>query len=291
MKALSLPEASNFVCLDSGLSCGSRIAQPTSSLSHQAHIELNLIKSGLVTYLYGGNKTQVGVGRLATFWSAIPHQIVGASNNAEFIVMTLPLTWFLQFRLPEQFTHQILEGQVLVEPQVSPRGDYEMFEQWIDDLKSPRPGSDRIVLLEVEARLLRFAGALTAQHPGLGEYCKAAPVCDAGSADRIRQMLFFIAQNYTEQITVELIGKSAGLHPNYAMSLFRRTFGTTLTNYVTRYRLSHAQHLLSTTPNKIVDVALSSGFNSLSRFNDAFKRGSGCSPREYRDRTRNVVFN
>lgn len=291
MKALPLPEASNLVCRDSGLSCGYRVVQPTSGMSRQAHIELNLIKSGLVTYLYGGNRTQVGAGRLATFWSAIPHQIVGASSNAEFFVMTLPLTWFLQFRLPEEFAHQILEGQVLVEPQASANGDYEMFEQWVDDLKSPRSGSDRIVMLEVEARLLRFAAALAAQTPHSSKSFKASLVCDQSSADRIRQMLFFIAQNYTEQITVELIGKSAGLHPNYAMNLFRKTFGTTLTSYVTRYRVSHAQHLLNTTDSKIVDVAMSSGFNSLSRFNDAFKRGSGCSPREYRDRTRNVVFN
>jgi len=291
MKALQMPEARDLACIDSDLSCGYRVVQPTSGMSHQAHIELNLIKSGLVTYLYDGNKIQVGAGRLATFWSAIPHQIVGASRNAEFFAMTLPLTWFLQFRLPEEFTHQILEGQVLVEPLASPRGDYERFEQWIEDLKSPRPEINRIIMLEVEARLLRFAGALAGQNPALEKNYKAAVVCDPSSADRIRQMLSFIAQNYTEHITVELIGKSAGLHPKYAMSLFRKTFGTTLAHYVTRYRVSYAQHLLFTTDSKIVDVAMSSGFNSLSRFNDAFKRGSGCSPREYRDRRRTVTFN
>ena len=72
------------------------------------------------------------------------------------------------------------------------------------------------------------------------------------------------------------------LHPNYAMNLFQKTFGTTLINYLTQHRVSHAQRLLATTDQTITDIAFNSGFNSISRFNDAFRRACGCSPREYR---------
>ena len=97
-------------------------------------------------------------------------------------------------------------------------------------------------------------------------------------------MACLIAQRYTEPLTVEQIGKKVGLHPNYAMSLFKKTFGTTLIDYLTHHRISHAQRLLATTEKKIVEVAFSSGFNSISRFNEAFRRACGCSPREYRVR-------
>ena len=90
---------------------------------------------------------------------------------------------------------------------------------------------------------------------------------------------------------MEHIGKSAGLHPNYAMNLFRKTVGTTLVHYVTRLRVSRAQQLLATSNDKVVDVALNSGFNSLSRFNDVFKKTSGSSPREYRGRCRRFGLN
>jgi AraC family transcriptional regulator, melibiose operon regulatory protein len=46
--------------------------------------------------------------------------------------------------------------------------------------------------------------------------------------------------------------------------------------------LSHAQRLLVTTGEQIVNIALSSGFGSLSRFNEAFRQSFGCTPREYR---------
>jgi transcriptional regulator GlxA family with amidase domain len=64
---------------------------------------------------------------------------------------------------------------------------------------------------------------------------------------------------------------------------------TTLIDYLTQHRVSHAQRLLATTDRKIVHVALESGFGSISRFNDAFRRGCGCSPREYRQQHRTLL--
>jgi AraC-like DNA-binding protein len=66
------------------------------------------------------------------------------------------------------------------------------------------------------------------------------------------------------------------------MSLFKKAFGTTLIDYLTHHRISHAQRLLATTDAKIVEIAFSSGFNSISRFNEAFRRACNCTPREYR---------
>jgi len=291
MKPMLLPETSDLDVASDLLTCCRHTALPVKSVTYHTHVEINLIKRGSVTYLYGGSEIQVGSGRLVTFWSAIPHQIVGATEDAQYYAMTIPVTWFLQCQLPKGFTHLILNGQVVVDPEVSNRVDYEMFERWVADLKLQQPARQRMVLLEVEARLLRLAVGLTEQQdPGRRDH-NSPVVRDRANADRIRQMLCFIAKNYTEEITVELISRSVGFHPNYAMNLFRKTFGTTLVNYVTRHRVSHAQRLLASSDQKIVDVAMSSGFNSLSRFNDAFKRACGCSPREYRDRHFSMALN
>jgi AraC family transcriptional regulator, melibiose operon regulatory protein len=291
MKNTSVPEAGSLAYGSTDLTCNRRTIQPAGCVTHHAHIELNLIRNGSVTYLCGGDEIQVGVGRLVAFWSAIPHQIVEATGNAEYYAMTVPLAWFLQYRLAEGFTHLILDGHVLVDPQASSKADFDMFERWVEDLRLRQPARHRIVLLEVEARLLRFAEGLAAQGSPPGSRLDASPVCNRNSADRIHQMLSFIAQNYTERINAELISQAAGFHPNYAMNLFRKTLGTTLVNYVTRHRVSHAQRLLATTDQKVIEVSLNSGFNSVSRFNDAFKKACGCSPREYRDKCRNVSFN
>ena len=92
----------------------------------------------------------------------------------------------------------------------------------------------------------------------------------------------FIATHYTEPLTVRAIAAAAGLHPNYAMTLFQRTFGLSMGAYLTQYRVGDAQRLLATTDARIVDVALTVGFGSLSRFYAAFGRACGRSPRAYR---------
>jgi AraC-like DNA-binding protein len=138
-----------------------------------------------------------------------------------------------------------------------------------------------VSVLEVEARLRRLALSVAAEGPRRSRR-ESPAVLDQRHLSRAERMACFIAQNYTQPLTAETIGQYVGLHPNYAMALFRRTFGTTLIEYVTQHRLAHAQRLLVTTKEVIVNIAFGSGFGSLSRFNEAFRKSFGCTPREYR---------
>ena len=70
------------------------------------------------------------------------------------------------------------------------------------------------------------------------------------------------------------------------MNLFRRAFGTTMSTFITQHRISHVQRLLVTTDDPIVSIAFGAGFQSLSRFNEAFKADCGCSPRKFRRENR-----
>jgi AraC-like DNA-binding protein len=246
-------------------------------------IELNFLESGWVTYLLGGQKIRIEAGQLSAFWAAIPHQIIGYGDEPEYFVATIPLAWFLQCKLPDELVHRLLHGQVVGERETPPvRSDSQLFSQWENDLKKSNTGIMRAVLLEMEARLLRFA--LGTNHSGNAnrKNRRHRVVISDGGLNKVEQMACFIAQRYTERLTIETIGREVGLHPNYAMSLFRKAFGTTLIDYLTQHRVSHAQRLLATTDQKIVDVALNSGFGSISRFNDAFRRACSCSPRDYR---------
>jgi AraC-like DNA-binding protein len=246
-------------------------------------VELNLLKHGSLTYLLGGRKVTIQAGRLAVFWAAVPHQIIGASGHGEYFVATLPLAWFLDWGLPDRLVQPILHAQIVSNPTAATnRHDAGQFEQWVRDLRHPREDKRRAVLLELEARLLRLAMSLPSYEPPVrARGGKRKPVERTGLS-KAEQMACFIAQHYTEPLSVADIGESAGLHPNYAMGLFKRVFATTLNDYLTQHRISHAQRLLATTDQKVLAIALDSGFGSVSRFNAAFKQACGCSPRQYR---------
>jgi AraC-like DNA-binding protein len=249
---------------------------------HHNEIELNFVESGSVTYVLGGRKTVVDAGRLSAFWAAIPHQIIDFGRATRYFVATIPLQVFLQWRLPEHFTQPLLQGLLVSEPtRDRAASDAQLFTHWEDDLEARSRTLEQPVLLEMQARLLRLALALPTHPKPATKRARLATIPESG-LNKVEQMACFIAQNYTERLTVEQIGQFVGLHPNYAMNLFQRTFGTTLISYLTQHRVSHAQRLLATTEQSIADIAFNSGFNSLSRFNEAFRRACGCAPREYR---------
>lgn len=266
-----------------GLTCVRWNPTPMRRPDHHNEVELNLLESGWIVYLLGGRKVRFEAGQLNVFWAAIPHQIIEFGTQTEYFDATIPFAWFLQYRLPDSFVQPLLRGEVHSEPPFGrDRLDRDLFAQWECDLRQPKEETKEIVLLEMEARLRRLAAALSPLASAAGKARHRHLALHEGGLNKVEQMACLIAQRYSEQLTVEDIGRAVGLHPNYAMSLFKRVFGTTLIEYLTHHRVSHAQRLLATTDEKIVEVAFNSGFNSISRFNEVFRNACGCSPREYR---------
>jgi len=67
----------------------------------------------------------------------------------------------------------------------------------------------------------------------------------------------------------------------HADNSFHKACGISLMRYVNRQRVTHAQYLLASTDKKIIDVAMDSGFGSVSQFHHVFRGIAGASPREY----------
>lgn len=138
-------------------------------------------------------------------------------------------------------------------------------------------------MLELQARLLRLARWF----PGNDEdavSAESSPARPHSNLEKAEAMACFVARNYTSRLRVEDIAACIGLNADYAATLFRKVFGTTLTEQITRHRIAHAQRQLVTTDAQIIQIAHDSGFDSLSRFNRAFKQLSGTTPREFRKR-------
>lgn len=249
--------------------------QPTLMPKPDRHneIEINFLQSGSVTYVMGGSRTTIQAGRIGLFWAAIPHQIVAWEGAEPYFVVTLPLGWFLAAGVSAGFAQLLLKGGLAVDP--APLStDLAHFQRWESDLREKDQVGERAALLEIQARLLRLAHA----HPKASK-ARAVPP----SFSRADQLACYIARNYHKPLTAENIAKASGLHPNYAMNLFRQAFGTTMTDFIVQHRLSHAQRLLLTTNETVTEIAFASGFQSLSRFNEAFKKSCECSPRQYRN--------
>ncbi len=246
-------------------------------------IELNFLSHGHLTYLFGGQVIRVEAPGLAAFWAAIPHQIIAHGPQNEYFVLTVPLGWFLRCKLSERIVQGLLHGRLFF-TSCSERlpMDRRLFSDWEQDLAETDPTVRRAAHLEIEARLRRLAfacaepPAVSSPHPK-----RQISIQDGGFA-KAAQMAQLVAQRYTEELTVARFAQEMRLHRKLAMNLFHKIFGTTFVSYVTQHRISHAQRLLVTSEQSVVDVSAAAGFSSLSHFNRVFRQLCGCSPREYR---------
>jgi AraC-like DNA-binding protein len=267
-----------------GFTCVRWSPQPALRVDHHNELELNFLTSGWVVYLFGGRKVRIEAGRFTAFWAAIPHQVIEIGTAEEYFVGTIPMAWFLRFRLPDGFVQRLFRGEVLMAGDTARAHlDGQLCAQWVADMAKPGPVAMHIVALEFEARLRRLAEETPPNSEGTRNAHGRPGLSEVGLS-KVERMACLIGQRYLDRLTVDEIGRAVGLHPVYAASLFKRTFGTTLSEYTTYHRVSHAQHLLATTRDSIVDVAFASGFNSISRFNAAFRRDCNCTPTEYRAR-------
>ncbi len=265
-----------------GFTCELWKAAPMRRPDRHNEIELNFLKDGSLAYLLGGERITVAKGALGAFWAAIPHQIIDASGHPEYYVVTLPLAWFLQCRLPPNLVDRLLHGQFVRDPAPARfELDLQLFRNWAKDLAAHQDEPNLATRLELHARLQRLADTLPPpDKAGNGPSIGALP--GEGGLSKMEQLAAHIAQNYQESISIADLARGVGLHPNYAMNLFKKTFNLTINEYITQHRMSHAQRLLATTDDKIVDISLEAGYPTLSRFYDAFNKSCGCSPSRYR---------
>ncbi len=100
----------------------------------------------------------------------------------------------------------------------------------------------------------------------------------------------YISEHSTEDLTVEDLAYMAGFSKFHFSRLFKEFTGVSCYEYLTGCRISLAQQFLTQAELPITDVAMQSGFNSLSTFNRIFKQKVGCTPKEYKNMRRNAPY-
>ncbi len=88
----------------------------------------------------------------------------------------------------------------------------------------------------------------------------------------------FIRKNFTRELTVEMLSEQVGKTPNYFSHLFKREFGVSFKEYVTRLRISKAKELILHTNDLIYEISGKVGFSDYTYFTQVFKKMEGYPP-------------
>lgn len=117
----------------------------------------------------------------------------------------------------------------------------------------------------------------------LNKYVKNHPASNVQS-NIIQQAITMIQQRYHEPLKLTQVAEELYVHPSHLSRLFSEETETTFTEFLLRYRIKMAQELLiskSYTMQKISDLC---GFNSQHYFSASFKKITGLTPAQFRNK-------
>lgn len=101
--------------------------------------------------------------------------------------------------------------------------------------------------------------------------------------EKFSNLLEYIDSHYTEDLTLESIAEAIGFSKYHFARLFKQYTNFTFCDYLRYRRIKAAEALLEQPEYSITDIALQSGFSSISTFNRLFKEIKSCTPTEYRN--------
>ena len=87
---------------------------------------------------------------------------------------------------------------------------------------------------------------------------------------------------FKNDISLKYLAQMYNKNEKYMGRIFREDMGLSFNEYCNSLRLRRAEELLLSTSEKVIDIAFSCGFNTVSYFNRVFKNRHGVSPIEYR---------
>ena len=95
----------------------------------------------------------------------------------------------------------------------------------------------------------------------------------------------YISDHYqNETLSVRDIGAHVFLSASYVCTFFKNETGKTLNQYLTEYRMEQAKQLLRDPRYKITDISSRVGYSDGNYFGKSFKKYTGLSPSEYREK-------
>lgn len=99
---------------------------------------------------------------------------------------------------------------------------------------------------------------------------------------RISKAQHWINDNYTFDITLEMVAKQVNMSRSHFARQFRHYTGFSVIEYLLKVRCDAVANLLASSNADITEVAFSAGFSNLSHFYRHFKRRYGITPKAFR---------
>jgi AraC family transcriptional regulator len=92
----------------------------------------------------------------------------------------------------------------------------------------------------------------------------------------------YIHGHFLSNLTLNEIASAANVHPVHLARVFRKTYHSTVADYIRRLRIESASRMLSESNLTLAEIAAENGFTDQSHFTKVFKRLTNKTPAEFK---------
>jgi AraC family transcriptional regulator len=129
--------------------------------------------------------------------------------------------------------------------------------------------------LYLEGLGLAIASRLLAQHSSIAKHSHP----EEGLSDRrLKQVLSYIEENLSEDLSLEQIAAVVRISPSHLKSVFRKSLGIPVHQYVVQRRVELAKNMLMRDELSLAEIAVASGFSHQSHLARHMRRILGATP-------------
>lgn len=248
--------------------------------NHQhTEIELGFILDGEGIYNLAGKTYTVSKGDLFIVRSNEQHcipTIISDSLLSFNIHMTSFFLWNIcSDYIPVSKIQALIDSDNVIQNKQSDSQITAIFSKIIKFYET----ESKEALFEIKAEVINLLRAISKKI----EVNSKQPIPTANCFSEIQNAIAYIKRNYSKQIGLDDIAKSAAMSRSYLSNTFKAVTGMSPYNFLITTRIENAVQLLKNSDEKIMNISLECGFTSLTSFNKAFKKSVGITPIELRE--------
>lgn len=251
------------------------------------HVGIEIIMPVVTDYtvLIGNDRYKLLEGEILIINSGVIHGLEAPPTGERIVMQFNPV---LLYTLKEMETTLAMMPSVY---HISPKTTPDIYsyvktrmDMIIREYDAGKPFSEGVIYAELIQMFAEIGRYFLDQNMHLDRIEKL------GAAEKQKEYMSVIMKacnyiniHYQEKLSLEEVADRVGFSKFHFTRIFKQYTNMTFCEYLNKRRVKCAEGLLFSTDMRVTDVAMNSGFSSMSSFDRTFKAVNGNSPSQYRE--------